>query len=344
MESSSHGQRRACYRRWRSIQSAQPLSDEVGVEIDVCKEWLDVHILPAGTVLRFSNTKKGHKQLLCALKPLEVRIVVVEATGKYHRGVHRFLHDAALAVAVVNPLRARLFAESLGTLAKTNSVDARMLAAFGVMAQLAATPPLPETIENLREIVRNREAALAAGTALGNQLATAAVAGVKRQIERQIKSAKAAADVLEKLAVQAIEGDPALARRFAILVSIPGVGAVTACGLIANMPELGSLSAKQAGMLAGLAPVACDSGQRNGPRRIRGGRQAVRNGVYMAALSAARFNQHLKRFYERLLAAGKVKKLALTAVMRKLIVLANDLIKEDRLWSPEKPTAEPLHA
>ncbi len=119
---------------------------------------------------------------------------------------------------------------------------------------------------------------------------------------------------------------------------------MTACTLIANMPELGSLNAKQAGLLAGLAPLACDSGKRNGQRRIRGGRQAVRNGVYMAALSAVRFNPHLKRFYERLVAAGKVKKLALTAVMRKLIVLANELIKEDRLWSPEKPNAEPLHA
>jgi transposase len=326
------------------VMSEHSASDEVGVGIDVCKEWLDVHILPAGTVLRFSNAKKGHKQLLCALKPLGVRIAVVEATGKYHRGVHRFLHDAGLAVAVVNPLRARLFAESLGTLAKTDSVDARMLAAFGLMAGLAATPPLPEAIENLREIVRNREAAIAAGIALENQIATAAVAGVKHQIERQIKSAKAAAGALEALAVQAIKGDPALARRFAILLSIPGVGGVTACGLIANMPELGSLSAKQAGMLAGLAPVACDSGQRNGLRRIRGGRQTVRNGIYMAALSAARFNPHLKRFYERLIAAGKAKKLALTAVMRKLIVLANDLIKEDRLWSPECPTAQPLHA
>ncbi len=154
------------------VMSEHSASHEVGVGIDVCKEWLDIHILPAGTVLRFSNTKKGHKQLLSALKPLVVRIVVMEATGKYHRGVHRFLHDAGLSIAVVNPLRARLFAESLGALAKTDSVDARMLAAFGLMARLAATPPLPETIENLSEIVRNREAAIAAGTALENQLAT----------------------------------------------------------------------------------------------------------------------------------------------------------------------------
>ncbi len=189
------------------VMSEHSASHDVGVGIDVCKEWLDIHILPAGSVLRFSNTKKGHKQLLSALKPLGVRIAVVEATGKYHRGVHRFLHDGGLSVAVVNPLRARLFAELLGALAKTDAVDARMLAAFGLMAQLAATPPLPEAIENLSEIVRNREAAIAAATALGNQLATAAVPGVERQIEHQIRSAKAAAGALEALAVQAIEAD-----------------------------------------------------------------------------------------------------------------------------------------
>ena len=326
------------------VMSEHSASNEGAVGIDVCKAWLDIHILPVNTVLRVPNTKKGHKQLLSALKPLRVRVVVIEATGKHHRGVHRFLHDAGLSVAIVNPLRARLFSESLGALAKTDCVDARMLAAFGQMAQLAATPPLPETIETLCEIVRSREAAMAAKTALENQLAAAVVASVRRQIERQIRAAEAAADTLEALALQTIGRDAVLARRFDILVSIPGVGSVTACGLIANMPELGSLDAKQAGMLAGLAPLACDSGQRNGPRRIRGGRQAVRTGIYMAAHSAARFNPHLKRFYERLLAAGKAKKLAMTAVMRKLIVLANALIKEDRLWSPETHTAELLHA
>jgi transposase len=234
------------------VMSEHSASNEVAVGIDVCKAWLDIHILPVNTVLRVPNTKKGHKQLLCALKPFEVRIAVMEATGKYHRGVHRFLHDAGLAAAVVNPLRARLFAESLGSLAKTDSVDARMLAAFGLMAGLAATPPLTEAIETLREIVRNREAALAAKVALGNQLATATVAGVQRQIVRQIKTAKAAADAIEALAVQAIQADPALARRFEILVSIPGVGAITACGLLANMPELGSLDAKQPACSLGL--------------------------------------------------------------------------------------------
>ena len=225
------------------VMSEHSASHEVGVGIDVCKEWLDIHILPAGTVLRFSNTKKGHKQLLSALKPLGVRIVVMEATGKYHRGIHRFLHDAGLSIAVVNPLRARLFAESLGALAKTNSVDARMLAAFGLMAQLAATPPLPETIEKLSEIVRNREAAIAAATALGNQLATAAVAGVERQIERQIKSAKAAART-QALAVQTIEADPG-SRAGSPSSSPFQRGALTACDCCQHA-QLGSLNAKQA--------------------------------------------------------------------------------------------------
>jgi len=129
-----------------------------------------------------------------------------------------------------------------------------------------------------------------------------------------------------------IKAEPALARRCAILTSIPGVGSITAAKLLANFAELGSCSAKQAAMIAGLAPIACDSGEKNGKRQIRGGRAEVRTGLYMAALSAANANVDLKRFYHRLVANGKLPKVALTAVMRKLITLANTLIREDRLW------------
>ena len=326
------------------VMSEQSAPPDVDVGIDVCKAWLDIHILPANTVLRVPNTKKGLKQLIAALKDHRVRIIVVEATGKYHRACHRTLHDSGFAVTVVNPGRARLFAESLGALAKTDRVDARMLALFGGMTKLAATPPLPETLENLREIVRNRDAAILAKTALENQLGTATLACVIKQIGLQIKAAVRTATVLEQEAKRVIKADPGLARRFEILISIRGVGDVTAIGLIANMPELGKLDDKQAGMLAGLAPVASDSGQRRGARHIRGGRSAVRTGIYMAALSATRYNPHLKAFYDRLVAVGKPKKVALTAVMRKLIVLANLLLKEDRLWSQQSPIAEPLFA
>lgn len=317
---------------------------EIAVGIDVCKAWLDIHIVPANTALRVANTAKGHRQLLAALGGIDVRIVALEATGKHHRSVHDTLHQAGLAVVVVNPLRARLFAQSIGALAKTDAVDANMLARFAQMARLQATPPLPQGLENLREIVRSREAAVTARAALENLLATATLACVRRQIKRQIKAAASAAEALEAEALGAIDRDPGLARRLEILVSIPGVGAVTAIGLIANMPELGSLDAKAVGMLGGLAPVACDSGQHNGPRHIRGGRSAVRTGIYMAAQSAARHNPQLKRFYQRLVGAGKLKKVALTAVMRKLLVLANSLVKENRCWSPEAPFAKPLPA
>ena len=326
------------------VMSEHSAPTDVDVGIDVCKAFLDIHILPANTVLRVANTKTGLKKLLAALKGLRVRTIVVEATGKYHRACHRVLHDNGFAVTVVNPGRARLFAESLGALAKTDKVDARMLALFGGMTKLAATPPLPETLENLREIVRNRDAAMLAKTALENQLGTATLASVLKQIGAQIKAAARAADVLEREALSIVKADPGLKRRFEILVSIAGVGAITAIGLIANMPELGSLDDKQAGMLAGLAPVAYDSGQRRGARHIRGGRAAVRTGIYMAALSATRYNPQLCAFYDRLVAAGKLKKVAITAVMRKLIVLANLLLKEDRLWSPKAPIAEPLFA
>lgn len=326
------------------VMSEQYATTDGDVGIDACKAWLDVNIQPANTAFRVPNTKKGHKQILAALKSVRLRIVVIEATGKHHRSAHRFLYEAGLPVAVVNPLRARLFAESLGALAKTDKVDARMLALFGGMARLEATPPLPETLENLREIVRNRDGAVAAKVALQNQLGTTTLASVRKQIGIQIHAAQKAADALAKEAIKTIKADAALARRMEILVSIPGVGQVTAIGLLANMPELGSLDAKQAGMLAGLAPVARDSGQKNSPRHIRGGRKHVRTGLYMAAMSAARYNPHLQRFHDRLIDAGKLAKVALTAVMRKLLVLANALLKEDRCWSIQTPIAKPLPA
>ena len=193
-------------------------------------------------------------------------------------------------------------------------------------------------------MARARDAAVAARTALINQLKAATNATVKLEIKRQIRAAKEAAKALERAIVAAIKADPGFARRFAILTSIPGIGPVTAASLVANFPELGSCSAKQTAMLAGVAPVACDSGQQKGQRAIRGGRAVVRTATYMAAVSATRFNPDLKRFYDRLVAQGKRGKVALTAVIRKLLILANTLLAEDRPWSPSRPIAEPLHA
>ena len=328
-----------------SEQSAIP-RPTVHLGIDVCKDWLDVHITADGVdvVCRVENSKKGTSKLIKELAVYTVAGIVMEATGKYHRAAHRRLHETGYPVTVVNPLRARLFAESLGMLAKTDSVDARMLAIFGRMAALKPTPPLPANLENLKEIARARDAAVVARTALLNQLKAATHATVKQEIKRQIRSAKEATRTLERAIVEVIKADPGFARRYAILISIPGIGPVTAASLVANFPELGSCSTKETAMLAGVAPLACDSGQQKGQRAIRGGRAVVRTATYMAAVSAARFNPDMKRFYDRLVAKGKRAKVALTAVIRKLLVLANTLLKEDRLWSQQSPIAKPLLA
>jgi transposase len=327
-----------------SQDNARTLSD---VGIDVCKDWLDVHVMPADIAERFPNDKKGHKALLGLLKRHCVRRILMEATGKYHRSAHERLHQAGLFVVVVNPSRARKFAESIGTLAKTDKVDACMLAQFAGWTGHEATPPLAENLANLQEIVRSRAEAVADRTALLNQLRTVCNAVVKQQLRARIIACKTAAKQLGAEALKAIGEDPVLQRRFDILVSIPGVGETTAASLLANMPELGALDEKAAGMLAGVAPVACESGQTIGLRRIRGGRACVRTACYMPALQAARRNGPMQVFYRRLLAAGKPKKLALTAVMRKLIVLANALLKADRVWTLTSPLTKkntPIHA
>lgn len=320
------------------VMSQDNASINHDVGIDVCKDWLDVHILPADLAERFHNNKKGHQALIRLLKRHTIRRILMEATGKFHRSIHERLHLVGYSVTVVNPSRPRKFAESIGTLAKTDKVDARMLAQFARWSGHEATPPLAENLANLQEIVRSRASAIADRTALLNELKAATVTAVKQELRARIAVAKASAERLEAAALEIIAADPALLRRRNILVSIPGVGAGTAASLIANMPELGTLDEKEAAMLAGLAPIAHESGGTIGQRRIDGGRRAVRTACYMPALNAVRGNPSLKTFYRRLVAQGKLKKVALTAVMRKLIVLANSLLKADRMWSLTPPS------
>jgi transposase len=306
----------------------------VYVGIDVCKGWLDVYVHPIGQWLRVPNTRQGLKKLKRLLHQYQVVLIVMEATAKFHREAHRNLHASGFAVAVVNPLRSRLFAEAAGQLAKTDKVDARMLALLAAMLEPKAKAPPPEILEDLQDIARGRESFVAQRTALLNQLGAAKTTCLKQAIRRQLQAVERAIDKLQVEIEHIVEADPALARRFAILTSIPGLGKVAAVALLANFAELGTCSGKQAAMIAGLAPIACDSGDHKGERRIKGGRASLRTGIYMAGLSAARFNADLKRFYDRLLAAGKKPKVALVAVMRKLVTLANTLIREDRLWQP----------
>lgn len=310
---------------------------KVYLGIDVCKAWLDVYLHPLGQRLRVANSREGLKQLRRELAGCGSVLAVIEATGKYHRLAHRTLHAWGLAVAVVNPLRSRLFAEAHGTLAKTDRIDARMLAIFGESLEPAAKPPLPELVEELQELVRARQAATAEATALANRLGASQAGFLKRELARLLKALKAHIATLDDEIERLIASEAAMARRYQILKSIPGVGPVAAVSLAAGLTELGLSSNKSIATLVGVAPVACDSGDKKGQRHIRGGRAHLRSPLYMAALAAARCNPDLAAFYRRLRDNGKAAKVALTAVMRKLVVLANTLVRENRLWQPIRP-------
>jgi len=309
----------------------------VYVGIDVCKDWLDVYVHPVGHKRHLANTPVGVAALKRDLTGLSVALITMEATGKYHRQAHKLLHAAGLAVTVVNPLRSHLFAEVIGQLAKTDRVDAKVLAIMGESLEPEATTPASEDLQALQELVHARTAAIADQTALTNQQHASQTPFLGAELGRRLKSLATSIARLEAEIARRIKADPVLKRHHDILVSIPGIGPVAAMALIADLPELGTCSGKSASLLAGLAPLADDSGDRNGERHIKGGRAPVRIGIYFAAIAASRFNPPLAEFYNRLIAAGKKPKVAITAVMRKLVVLANTLIAQDRLWTPINP-------
>ena len=314
--------------------SEQAAEAQVSAGVDVGKAWLDAHLLPLGESLRVANDSQGIRQLKRWLLRREVRLVVVEATGKWHRELHRSLAADAVPVAVLDPVRARAFARATGLIAKTDRLDARMLASFAFLLRPPPTQPAPRVLEEIAELVVAREGAVAEQTALKNRIADTRTAFLLDQLRRRLTEIAAHIDALAAEILRRIDADPVLARRYEILTSIPGFGAVLASTLIVRLPELGACSQKQIAALAGLAPVADESGARTGRRSVRGGRPDVRRAGFLAALSAVRHNPDIKAFHQRLLANAKPSKLALIAAARKLIALANSLIANDRTWTP----------
>lgn len=305
--------------------------------IDVSKNWLDAHVLPSSESLRVANTQEGIRQLKRWLLRCKVELVAVEATGKWHREVCRSLSASQIAVAVINPYRVRSFAKAHGILAKTDRLDAKVLAMFALMLSPPCRPPAPQALEAMQELVQARSSAVDEAVALKNQLAAASGDFLRRQLVRRIKQLDAHIEAIRKECIRRIKADDALARRYAILTSIPSFGDVVAITLIACLTELGSVSDKCIGALGGLAPIANDSGEHKGVRVIWGGRGAVRRILYLAAISAKTCNKDMSVFYRRLIGNGKKPKAALIAVARKLLVLANLLIAHDRLWLPTAP-------
>jgi transposase len=309
----------------------------VYVGIDVCKERLDIYLHPLGEHFSLANDAGGWRGLLRRLGRHRVERVVMEPTSKYHRAAHRHLDAAGIAVALIAPHRARLFAGACGQLAKTDRIDARILALAGERLDPApATPPTAEE-ETLEELAGARGAAVAERAAIANRLRTTASAFLRRELGNRLRGLDRHLDRLEARIAAMIAADARLARHAAIIRSIPGMGPVNVLAILTGLREIGRLTGKQAAALAGLAPVADDSGPRQGQRRIRGGRAALRRALYMAAVAASRCNPELKAFYLRLRAKGKSAKAAFVAVARKLIVLANTLVSENRPWTNARP-------
>jgi transposase len=317
--------------------SEQETKIKSNVGIDVGKDWLDVHVLPGGEALRLPNTGEGIRRLKRWLVRFDLALVVVEATGKWHRPLRRSLDAGGIPVAVVDPFRVRMFAMAQRILAKTDRLDARVLAQFAAVMAPPVRPVEPQMLEELRELIVARASAVEQQTMLKNQRSAATVKFLQRQLDRRIGRADQDIGALDAAILKRIKADDGLARRYAILTSIVGIGFVAAATMLASLPELGSSNVKQIAMLAGLAPIADQSGKRDGVRVVWGGRANVRRILYLAALTAARFNADLKAFYQRMIAAGKPPKVVIVAVARKLAILANTLISQDRMWLPEVP-------
>ncbi len=310
---------------------ASMIAQSVGV--DICKDTLDVHLHPAGAARRFANTRTGRCKLIAWLAEFTIARIVFEPTGPYHHAFERQLAEAGLPLAKINPRQARRFAEAVGRHAKTDAVDAAMLARLAALLEPPTRPLVSATVDEMKELHVARRALVKDQVAALNRDQTHRSALLKRQaaqrlaqVERQIAAIDAALQTL-------LAADPALKARFDILVSIPGLGETTALIMLVEMPELGALEHRCAASLAGLAPIARDSGQHHGKRFIRGGRAHLRQALYMPALVAVRLNPDLKAKYDALRSAGKPAKVALTAIMRKLVILANALIRDGRTWS-----------
>lgn len=304
------------------------------IGIDVGKDSLVIHRLPENRTLEVRNDKAGLTKLLRWLGRDEALRVVFEPTGPYHRLLERTLAAAGVAMIKVNPRQARRFAEAIGRLAKTDRVDAAMLARLGMTLDLEVLPPRTEMLNDLRELQVARQGRVRDRIALTVRLGHASLALLKRQLRLSIRQVEAQLAEIDAAILEIIRTDEALSQRFDILTSIPGIGQIAACALLIEMPELGQMEARQAAALAGLAPVTRQSGKWKGHAHIQGGRAGLRKALYMPALVATRYNAPLREKYQQLIADGKAAKIALTAIMRKLIVLANALLRDNRKWTP----------
>ena len=306
----------------------------VFVGIDVSKAWVDVAVRPTGEAWRVDQDQEGVEALVLRLQAMSPQCIVMEATGGYEAPIAAALGAAGLPVAVVNPRQVRDFARSQGKLAKTDRLDAAVIAHFGQASGVtgqALRSPEARALEGLvarrRQIIQMRTAE--------QQRRQRALPVVREGIEEVIALLNRQVKEIDDELGRRLRESPLWREREDLLRSVPGIGPATVFSLLAELPELGSLDRREAAAVVGVAPLNRDSGKHRGSRRCWGGRGRGRAALYMAALVGVRYNPTLKEFYERLLRAGKPKKVALTACMRKLLTILNAMLKHHTAWNPQ---------
>lgn len=309
------------------------------VGIDVSKNFLDVHLLQTGVSFRSPSSPEGRQKLIAQLPAPGACLVVLEATGGYERQLVGDLAQAGHLVAVVNPGQIRAYANALGVKAKSDKVDARVIARF---AQDIKPRPRTEAHEHqalLDELVARRRQLIDHRTAESNRRGTSLTKPVRQSLQRSINALNKDLQRIDRAIQELVASHDDWQGRLQQLTSVPGVGTVTAVTLVAELPELGQLNRKEIAALAGVAPYNRESGQFRGQRRICGGRGNVRTALYMAALAATKFNPDLREFALRLRQRGKKGKVVLVACMRKLLTILNTMVRENTTWTPRLAAA-----
>jgi transposase len=309
--------------------------EDVVVGIDVAKAAFDVAVRPSGEERQLANDAAGIAAVVGWLQTIRPRLIVVEATGGYEAPLVAELGIAALPVAVVNPRQVRDFARATGRLAKTDRLDAPVLAHFGQAVRPTPRPLPDEEARALGALVERRRQVVAMRTAEANRLGATRVALVRTRIQAHLAWLEADLGEIDENLRQRLRASPLWREQDDLLQSVPGIGRILSLTLLAELPELGRLSHSQIAALVGVAPLNRDSGTLRGRRAVWGGRAAVRAVLYMGTLRATRCNPAIRPFYERLLAAGKAKKVALVACMHKLLTILNAMLKHQTSWQAQ---------
>lgn len=313
--------------------------NEIYAGVDVSKQNLDVALSDRREVRSFPNDPAGRQELLDWLVEIEPQMICLEATGSLHRALVQMLHPYGLPIAVVNPRQIRNFAKAKNQLAKTDQIDARLIAEFARLMTPRETTAISPDQQNLRDLTTRRRQLSRMLIAEKNRFQAACLESIREEIAGLIALLEERIDKIERQQQQLIAADETMRAQAEIITSVPGLGQVTATLLICEVPELGKLNREQIARLLGVAPTNRDSGTLRGKRTTGGGRTHVRTALYMPLLSAVRCNKKIKAFYRRLVDAGKPKMVALVAAMRKLIIILNLMVKKGKHWDRNLETA-----